>query len=533
MASPSTGADINAENWPGQARSSIAGSGWGGGRDMIEPLTGSTRYALVRGLPVVLLLGLLSSCIASPDFARGEDHQAFLEAYRAQSMQAEDRHQAREAGAIKRLRVQRQAPGGDLGLSVDLDNADLARVLALILNEPEVQYRASDTAIRGRVSARFTGLPLVDGLNILLANTGYRATLQGGLLWFEAGGPVASTRPSDPSGQAPGSLSREVVLQHLAAADVVQLITDLFSGDNDEGKSLTIGSVPELNAVYVAGPSEQVDEAMSVISRADRPVAHVIIEVLIVDIDTSSVEALNLIWEDGVSGKFDGVSLIPGQSGGNVAATFSDLAGNAANVSATIDFLAAQNVAHVIARPYIATRSTRPATLEIVDDQFARVDTSGDESSIITTDSITAGISMQITPIVMADESVRLDVTLEDSRFGETAGDIVISKERNTASTSMVVKSGQTIVIGGLNAKYRISENSGLPWLRHIPILKAFAANQGALETRNELMVYLTPYVWVPGLDLPMPLQGEPHADMPGLLSLETFGQGTAPRQND
>lgn len=499
---------------------------------MIDKQSGSIQPCRLRILPAFLGAALLSGCIASPDVADGEDHQAFVDAYRAQTLQAEDLRQAREAASIKALRVGQTASGDGLTLSVDLSEAELSRVMALILGQQVVHYRASDAVFRGRVSARFSDLPLAEGLNILLAQSGYQATLEQGILRFETRAAL-TPRPGDPLSSSSAFVSREVGLQHLAAADVVQLLADLFSNEVEDTPSLTVGSVPELNAVYVSGPRDRVAEAMAVIARADRPVSHVIIEILIVDIDTSSVEALNLTWQEGASGKFSGINLIPGLTGGNLAATFSDLAGDAASVSATIDFLAAQNVAHVIARPYIATRSTKPASLEIVDDQFARVDTSGDDSSIITTDSITAGISMQITPIVMADESVRLDVTLEDSRFGETAGDIVITKERNTASTSMVVRSGQTIVIGGLNAKYRISENSGLPWLRHVPLLKAFAANQGALETRNELMVYLTPYVWLPGLDLPMPLQGEPSAVMPDLTSLETFGRITEARETD
>lgn len=166
-----------------------------------------------------------------------------------------------------------------------------------------------------------------------------------------------------------------------------------------------------------------------------------------------------------------------------------------------------------------------PATIAIVDDQFARVDTSGDDSSIISTDSVTAGITMEITPVVMADDAIRLDVTIEDSRFGATAGDIIITKERNSASTSMIVDSGQTIMIGGLNSRYRITENSGLPWLRRIPLLNAFAGEQGALERRSELVVYLTPYVWIPGMESPLPLPGTPDPNMSDLVGMELGGK--------
>ena len=299
----------------------------------------------------------------------------------------------------------------------------------------------------------------------------------------------------------------------------------MFSYDEDESTGFSAASIPELNAVYVAGPANLVTDAVRLIERADRPVAHVIIEALVVNIDTSSVESLGMALTDGANGEFSAVDLIPGRTGGNLVASFSDLAANSAAVTATIDLLAAQNVAEVIARPYIATQSTKQASIEIVDDQFARVDTTADESSIITTDSITAGISMQITPIVMGDGAIRMNVSLEDSRFAATAGDIIVTKQRSTASTSMIVQSGQTMVIGGLNSRYRIYENSGVPWLRHVPILNLLASEQGAVEARVELVVYLTPYIWIPGMDTPMPMQGMPQVTIPELLSVETGGR--------
>jgi type II secretory pathway component GspD/PulD (secretin) len=237
------------------------------------------------------------------------------------------------------------------------------------------------------------------------------------------------------------------------------------------------------------------------------------------------VEALGVSFAEGASGKFSALDLVPGQTGGNIVGTFSDLATNAATVSATIDFLVRRNAAEVLARPYITSRSTQPATIEIVNDQFARVNTTSDDSSIISTDSVSAGVTMSITPTVLADDAVRLDIALEESRFAATAGDIIISKQRNTASSSMDVKSGQTIVIGGLNSKYRLSEDAGLPWLRNIPILNLFAGEQGAIETRRQLVVYITPYIWIPGQELPFPLQDTPDPILPRLTGVERFNR--------
>lgn len=280
----------------------------------------------------------------------------------------------------------------------------------------------------------------------------------------------------------------------------------------------------ELNAIYVSGPASTVSQAMNIVARADRPVPHVIISAIVVKVNTSSVETLGVNFADMADGSFSISSIVPNTAGGNVVATFEELAGNTAQLTATIKFLAAQNIAQVLSRPYVATRSTMPATIEIVDDQFVRVDTTTDDSSIIATDSITGGISMTITPIVMADTSVRLDLTIEDSRFSATAGDVLIAKERNSATTSMVVGSGNTIVIGGLSSRYRITEKSGLPWLRKIPLINFFTAEQDALQSEDELVVYLTPYIWTPGMELPKAIEQQNGLEYPSLLSVEKFG---------
>lgn len=484
-------------------------------------------FAPLRVFAAAIAITSLVSCVAAPDFASGDKREALLELYRTQDRIAAEHRALQSSSGIKHLELRTDAATDRALLSVALESADLDRVMAEILSNIDTGYSVGDVRVQGRVSARFTDMPLIPALNILLQDAGISADMQDGLiiLSYKPGSDV-SNAASDPQGDAIfQTLSREVVLKHLAAPDVVQLLNGLFAPtDESDGTAFSVGSITELNAVYLSGPPNVVREALTVLSRADRPVAHVITSALIVDIDTSTVETMGVAFSDLADGSFNVASIIPNTTTGNVVATFEELAGNTAQLTATVNFLAAQNIAHILSRPYIATRSTMPATIEIVDDQFARVDASSDDASIITTDSITAGISMSITPIVMADSSIRIDFTIEDSRFNVTAGDIIIAKERSAASTSMIVKSGQTIVIGGLNSRFRLTEKSGLPWLRKLPLLNLFAGDQGALETQTELVVYLTPYIWIPGMDVPAPLNEKFTTNDPELLSIERLG---------
>ncbi len=472
--------------------------------------------------PLVLLAG----CIASPNFAIGDAREAMLEELIALNAQEQARQATQDRAAIRRLVLRDGASLEAMQLSVDLEQANLAAVMAEILRAEAVEYLAPSISFSGRVSARFENRPLVEAVNLLLAGTGIVARAENQVLRLSYGDAVSVSAASDPDEDDP-SISREITLKHLAASDVESMLDDLFESDDDEdeGRQLTVSGVAELNAIYVSGPASTVSQAMNIVARADRPVPHVIISAIVVKVNTSSVETLGVNFADMADGSFSISSIVPNTAGGNVVATFEELAGNTAQLTATIKFLAAQNVAQVLSRPYVATRSTMPATIEIVDDQFVRVDTTTDDSSIIATDSITAGISMTITPIVMADTSVRLDLTIEDSRFSATAGDVLIAKERNSATTSMVVGSGNTIVIGGLSSRYRITEKSGLPWLRKIPLVNFFAAEQDALQSEDELVVYLTPYIWTPGMELPKAIKQQNGLEYPTLLSVEKLGR--------
>ncbi|MHA7859085.1 MAG: type II secretion system protein GspD [Henriciella sp.] len=478
------------------------------------------RYNLLRSLVAATLL-CLSGCIADPNLQGRQDQVALLEAYRAQTERNSAQRVQNKQDTIRRIEVTTDPRTGNALLSVDLGRANLRDVVARILDSPLLQYASEGVAVSGTVSARFEDQPLLEGLNAILASSGVYVEDINGVLTFQSG--LSGDELDLTSEEAAAFVSQEVLIRHLSSEDVVTLIEELFPfADFSDEEGLTASNIQETNSVYLAGPAFEVAQALSIIAKADRPVAHVIIEALVVDINTSSIETLGLSFEDAASGKFSIASLIPGQTGGNIVATFSDLASDSAQVTATIDFLAARNAAQVLARPYIATRSMQPASISIVDDQFVRVSTA--DTSVVSTDSITAGISMEITPAVMADDSIRIDLTLEDSRFGATAGEVLLTKQRNSASTSMIVGSGQTIMIGGLNSHYRISEKEGIPWLRHVPVLNAFAGKQGALERRTELVVYVTPYIWIPGMDIPLPLQGTPDPDISRLLSVEKGG---------
>ncbi|NOQ94699.1 MAG: hypothetical protein GQ547_08725, partial [Methylophaga sp.] len=84
---------------------------------------------------------------------------------------------------------------------------------------------------------------------------------------------------------------------------------------------------------------------------------------------------------------------------------------------------------------------------------------------------IPTGITFGITPTILSENTILLDIDLKQSEFipsNET--DIVQSVNSNTIKTSVVVQDGELISIGGIYLDKQSKFNSGIPFLKDIPI---------------------------------------------------------------
>ena len=109
------------------------------------------------------------------------------------------------------------------------------------------------------------------------------------------------------------------------------------------------------------------------------------------------------------------------------------------------------------------------------------------------------GVIMEVTPRVNSGGLVTLDIAQEvsDVDTTATANSQIASPtflERNVRSR-VVVQDGQTIGLAGLIRDSSSRGNSGIPWLKDIPLLGFLAGQQTNSRGRTELLVLVTPHV--------------------------------------
>jgi general secretion pathway protein D len=108
------------------------------------------------------------------------------------------------------------------------------------------------------------------------------------------------------------------------------------------------------------------------------------------------------------------------------------------------------------------------------------------------------GVIMQVTPRVNTDGLITLDIAQEVSDVAPPAQNTATGSptfDDRIVRTSFAVQDGQTIGVAGLIKDRDQEENSGIPFLKDIPIIGTLASTQNNTRERTELLVMITPHV--------------------------------------
>jgi general secretion pathway protein D len=107
-------------------------------------------------------------------------------------------------------------------------------------------------------------------------------------------------------------------------------------------------------------------------------------------------------------------------------------------------------------------------------------------------------VILSVTPHINEHGLVSMDIQQEVSEQSDAVqvgGDSMPSFYNRSVSTSLTVKHGQTIVIGGLIRQTRTRGYSGLPCLGGLPWVKYMAGKNSDSSDKTELILLITPRV--------------------------------------
>ena len=449
-------------------------------------------------LLVAPLLTLLTGCEAP--FVMSGEHRVseVLDAYKVQNEQLQS---TRHPG-VHELYVTMGETSLESSVTAKLVDAPLSTVIMAILAMSGVQHGFASTSVSGRVSASFQGVKLVPALNVLLRQQGFRAAVHDGIVTLERD--LSSSSEPDLLFRSQGFTEAPI---HHGDPDAIMNMLRALYGDEKTGK-LHIALHPDKKSILLKGDEEPVLQALELIRRAVREPAHVIIESLVVEFNVAAYEKLGSDILGGQSGQFSGItSNIGVKELPALAFSWEEAARNPAQFRAVIEALVSEDEARVVARPYVSTVSGKQAVVNITRDRHVFVQSYAGyerDAPYTSTEAITSGVKLAITPTVLDGGRIQAEVDVEASQFVPPPKDVAVEVNRNYTKSHLEVEDGQTIIVAGLTGHFESLGKSGIPGLRHIPGLNWWSAWREHESERKNVVIFLTPRVWEPGLNLPL-----------------------------
>ncbi|CUB04620.1 type II and III secretion system protein [Marinomonas fungiae] len=238
---------------------------------------------------------------------------------------------------------------------------------------------------------------------------------------------------------------------------------------------------------HYCGPESVLNSA---IVWLDSPMRQIEIAAEIAQVSDTVQEQLGVNWQTRLldasqNGVFANVDLGIASAPVNVG-----IAGSSGliNLSATLDWLERNGSANIIARPKIVTSEGQPARIE-----------SGTEVpyQVMNDDNLSvefrqAGLVLEVTPEVKDASTLLLDLRIHQDSVGDMVNGVP-SLETNRVQTQVEVKSGETLVLGGIFREERLITVSKVPVLGDVPLLGAMFRQRTEQQEKRELLVFITP----------------------------------------
>lgn len=249
---------------------------------------------------------------------------------------------------------------------------------------------------------------------------------------------------------------------------------------------------PASKVVVLRGSQTVIDQALELVKTMDYARPQVVIKVQILDISNDALQNLGLKWDFGSTGFTEntppGIGVMPFQRQGF-------------NFQAQIAALIENGAGRVLAEPNVSVLDGRRGFVLIGDRLRYPVATGLDANGrpIFTTEEQPVGIYLQVAPTVAADNTVSMSIYPQVSAVTDfldvpNVGRFPQISTRETQS-SISVKSGQTIVIGGLIQEQDIKKWQEVPVLSRIPFFGELFKWRSTTKTSSQVVISITPTV--------------------------------------
>ena len=279
--------------------------------------------------------------------------------------------------------------------------------------------------------------------------------------------------------------------------------------------------IKEQNGLMVIGTYNVIHEIKDYLEKIDKPSPQILIEILVIDFNVSKMRDISI--KSGydkalTSDSKRSNSILPGIDmlfTGKVLNRFVDKAGNFMGMNKIgklpddfyiqVKALESEGFAKIISKPQIATLNGYPADISIGQTQYYKLVTQTpyrDANQVYISETekfetIEANVSLKITPWVSASGEITTEIHPEFKQpVGGFSSEIPPTIASRSLNSTVRLRDGETIVLGGL-IQTQIDENTeGIPFLKDIPLLGNLFQSTNYYTSKSEMLIYVTPRLY-------------------------------------
>lgn len=381
-------------------------------------------------------------------------------------------------------------------LNIEAVDAPLASLLSEVLSQTKLNAMVYGK-LEGAVTSHIAGIPVREALKYLFRGTDYTFWERDGVYFI------------GPHEMQTADNSLLIRLKHLRAEDVIKLLPTTLT------KTTQIQVVKSQNALMAVGSYDVLDAISQYVDKMDLPVAQILIEVLVVDMDIEKGHnhGMNLLF--GKASQHMGSEMLFPNIDQTLNAKQTQKAINGIGLGEVIhvpkdlvtkiEAMEQEKILDVKARSQIATLNGETAVLTIGQTQYymmsSEVDyNQGDAVTSKTTqrfEQIEANSNITVTPYVTGEGEITCEIVPDFSEpEGSFNSTVPPTLNKRYVKSSVRLRDGETIVLGGMVKESVNDVHRQVPFLGSIPILGWLFKNVEQVHSKSQLLIFVTPHIY-------------------------------------
>ncbi|MEA1921248.1 MAG: type IV pilus secretin PilQ [Pseudomonadota bacterium] len=277
---------------------------------------------------------------------------------------------------------------------------------------------------------------------------------------------------------------------------------------------------PRTNSLIIRDIPDRISQAQALLRELDEPVKQVMIEAKIVKIETDAAHEFGVQWGGawgkttndryyGVSGNNNlgstgappvnpgpGTDINPNYAVNLPADAITSGIGmifgkiNKYNLSVQLSAMQEEGTAHILSNPKVLALNQNEATIG----QGSQIPYQTTSQDGTTTEFQDAELSLHVTPTITNNNMVSMIVKVTKDSLGQLTPDgYAINTQR--VETSLLLKDGETAVVGGIIESDKKDSNDSVPVVGQIPLLGWLFKHDLQSSRQTELMIFITPQI--------------------------------------